>query len=331
MPSIERPAPNPATAARSVDLPGAAMIVVSAFAYSTLAIFGKIALGEGMNLPSLLALRFALAAAVLAIIVLAGGARRGGAPPPAPPRRVELFLCGLVGLAGQSGLFFAALQRISASLAEVLLYTCPAFLAINIWILRRRRPEGAVIAAIVLCLAGTWLVTAPVWDGASALGIGLGLGAGLWFSGFALALDRASRGTAPLVSALYIVAGAAIAYALALPFTEAGWSPPGTRAAIAAVGGMVITATLLGLPLFVAGMRRTGPQVAAVLSTFEPVGTLFLAAIFLGERLLSRQWAGAACVVGAAFLLVLRSGEAGSPEPVVSEGALRIDPEPPAA
>ena len=307
------------------------MVVVSAFSYSTLAIFGKIALGEGMNLPSLLALRFALAAAVLGVLVLAGGARGGAAPAAAPPRRLELFLCGLVGLAGQAGLFFAALQRISASLAEVLLYTCPAFLAINLWIVHRRRPGGVVIAAIVLCLCGTWLVTAPAWDGASALGIALGLGAGLWFSGFALALDRASRGAAPLVSSLYIVVGAALAYTLVLPFTEAGWSPPATPTAMAAVGGMVITATLLGLPLFVAGMRRTGPQVASVLSTFEPVGTLFLAALLLGERLLSRQWVGAACVVGAAFLLVLRSGGARSPEPVVSEGALRIDPEPPPA
>ena len=328
MPRNQRPAP---ASAHAVDRLGAAMVVVSAFSYSTLAIFGKLALGEGMNLPSLLALRFGLAAAVLGGLVLTGaaGRPRPGAGP--PTRRLELFLCGLIGLAGQAGLFFAALLHISASLAEVLLYTCPAFLAINLWILRRRRPAGVVIAAIALCLVGTWLVTAPAWEGASALGVALGLGAGFWFSCFALVLDRASQGVAPLVSSLYIVAGAGLAYTLVLPFTEAGWSAPRTPTAVAAVGGMVVTATLMGLPLFVAGMRRTGPQVAALLSTFEPIGTLLLAAIFLGERLLSRQWLGAACVLGAAFLLVLRSAPAGSPEPVVSKAAWRIDPEPPPA
>jgi len=110
-----------------------------------------------------------------------------------------------------------------------------------------------------------------------------------------------------------------------------GWTPPRSPTALYAMLGMVVAPTLLGLPLFVAGMRRTGPQVAAVLSTFEPIGTLFLAVVLLGERLLSRQWLGAACVVGAAFILVLRPGAVRSPEPVVSEGALRIDPEPPPA
>jgi drug/metabolite transporter (DMT)-like permease len=78
------------------------------------------------------------------------------------------------------------------------------------------------------------------------------------------------------------------------------------------IAGIVIFPTILGFALFVAGMRRTGPQVASILSTFEPVGTLFLAAVFLGERLLPRQWAGAALVVVAAVLLALVPGVRGA-------------------
>jgi len=60
------------------------MVVVSAFSYSTLAIFGKIALGEGMNLPSLLALRFALAAPLLLHLDVAGCGPGAAAPAKAP-------------------------------------------------------------------------------------------------------------------------------------------------------------------------------------------------------------------------------------------------------
>jgi drug/metabolite transporter (DMT)-like permease len=41
--------------------------------------------------------------------------------------------------------------------------------------------------------------------------------------------------------------------------------------------------TILGFVLFVVGLRRVGPQVAAILSTFEPVGTIVLAMILLGS------------------------------------------------
>jgi drug/metabolite transporter (DMT)-like permease len=99
-----------------------------------------------------------------------------------------------------------------------------------------------------------------------------------------------------------------------------GFEIPSGPATWWAIGGIVIAPTILGFALFVAGMRRTGPQIAAILSTFEPVGTLGLAALFLGERLLPRQWTGAGLVVAAAVLLALgedrrRAPEAGSAAP----------------
>jgi drug/metabolite transporter (DMT)-like permease len=70
---------------------------------------------------------------------------------------------------------------------------------------------------------------------------------------------------------------------------------------------MVLLPTLGGFTLFVIGIQRTGPQIAAILSNFEPVGTLALAAVLLGERLRAGQWIGAALILAAAVILAARA------------------------
>jgi len=291
------------------DIGGYLLVILAAFCYSTLGVFAKIAFREGMDVGSLLMTRFVMAAALLWGLVMASPRLRANALLPSGRRR-GLFLWGFIGLAGQAALFFSALRYISASLAEVLLYTCPAFLAVILWVRGRRRPRPAILVAIALALIGTWLVAAPAGGTAPAIGIALGLGSGLWFASFVLALERASAGVQPIVSTTLVVTGAAAAYVLVVPLAF-GFVPPPTRLAWLAVLGMVITATLLGFTFFVIGLRRTGSQVASVLSTFEPVGTLLLAAVVLGERFAPGQWMGTAFVLGAAFVLAVRPGPLG--------------------
>lgn len=285
-----------------IDRAGAALVILSAFCYSSLGILGKVAIGEGLGVPSLLATRFAVASGLLwAIVFLSPGLRDALAR--TRGRRLRLLLWGSVGFAGQSSLYFAALRFIPASLTVVLLYTCPAFLALIVWARTRRRPKTAVLAALPPALLGTWLAASPESAGASRAGVLLALAAGLWYAAFLLVLDRVTPGMPSILSTAFILLGAACAFIVALPATG-GYTPPATPRAWAAVLGMVATATLCGFYLFVAGLKRTGSQVAAILSTFEPLGTLLLAATLLGERLRPGQWAGVALILAAAVTLV---------------------------
>src|SRR5437879_670441 len=97
---------------------GVALCVVSAVGFGLMAIFAKEAYRGGAGVPTLLALRFTLAAAAFWAIV---AVRR----PARPERRTILAGLGLgaVGYALQAGAYFAALTRIDASLTSLLLYT----------------------------------------------------------------------------------------------------------------------------------------------------------------------------------------------------------------
>ncbi len=310
------------------DLGGFALVIASAFCYSMLSIFGKIALAAGLPILPLLATRFALGAVVLWVWVLLTREHRMALRRLPRGRAAQLFAWGMIGFAGQSALFFLALRRISAGLTEVLLYTCPAFLALILWAMTRRRPRASRLAAIALAMAGTWLCAGPIGGGVDARGALLATVSGFWYAAFLIWMDRLTPGIPGAVSGAYIISGAAFSIASASLIHGGGFLWPRSEAAWVSVLGMVLAATVFGFVLFVAGLKRSGPQVTAVLSTFEPVGTLVLAAVLLGEKMAGMRWLGAALIIGAAFVLAsTRETEAGgvapaeAPLPALSEAA----------
>jgi drug/metabolite transporter (DMT)-like permease len=288
---------------RSPDRGGYALIISSAFCYSLLSIFGKFALSLGPPLPALLATRFLISAIILWLWVLGVRAYRQASSRVPRRRRAALFVWGVAGYAGQSALFFLALKRIPAGLTEVLLYTCPAFLALMLWGTSRRRPQSSRLAAIALAMIGVWLCAGRISGAADAAGAALAILSGLWYAAFLIWMHRLTPGIPGAVSGAYIITGAAFSFSAASLLLGTGFLWPRTAAEWGSMAGLVLSSTVFGFVLFVAGLKRVGPQVASVLSTFEPLGTLLLAAILLGERLAPLQWAGAALIIGAAFVL----------------------------
>ena len=288
---------------RSPDRGGFALIISSAFCYSLLSIFGKFALSLGLPLPALLATRFLISAVILWLWVLGVREYRQASFRLPRRRRGALFVWGVAGYAGQSALFFLALKRIPAGLTEVLLYTCPAFLALMLWGLSRRRPQSSRLAAIALAMIGVWLCAGRISGAADAAGVALAILSGLWYAAFLIWMYRLTPGVPGAVSGAYIITGAAFSFSAASLLLGTGFLWPRTAAEWGSMAGLVLSSTVFGFVLFVAGLKRVGPQVASVLGTFEPLGTLLLAAILLGERLAPLQWAGAALIIGAAFVL----------------------------
>jgi len=311
---------------RPTDPFGVGLVIVSAFCYSTLSIFGKLAFALHLPLLPLLATRFALGVVILWIWVLAAAESRRAVGRIPRARVLGLLVWGAVGFSGQSVLFFLALERIPASLTELLLYTCPAFLALMLWAMTRRRPRGSRLAAIALALLGTWLCVGPIHGVVDARGAALATLSGCWYAAFLIWMHRLTPGIPGAVSSAYIITGAALAFGTASLIGGGGFLVPHGARAWGAVLGIVLSATVFGLVLFVAGLKRVGPQVTSVLSTFEPFGTLLLAAIFLGERLDGVQWIGAVLIIGAAFVLASTAGEDDSMGP--ADAPLPAVPEP---
>src|SRR5688500_19722488 len=135
---------------------GALLCILSAAGFGAMAIFGKLAYDEGVEVGDLLLFRFSMAAAALLAIAVARGALRGLS------RRAVLGLLamGAVGYATQSGLFFSALERMDASLLALVLYTYPVLVCVAAVALGRERASPRRAGALVGASVGVVLVHA---------------------------------------------------------------------------------------------------------------------------------------------------------------------------
>jgi drug/metabolite transporter (DMT)-like permease len=284
---------------------GALLCLVSASAFGTLGIFGRLASDAGASITSTLLVRFAIAALVFAVVLRVTG---GWARMRALPRRIVLIGLGLgaVGYSLQSGLYFAAIDRLDVSLVSLLLYTYPAFVTVAALALGRTVFSLRTAVALAVASAGLVLVLLAAGTGAFDLGGALlALAASVTYTTYILISDRIVGEVDPFALAALVLTGATASFAvtgvvtgslsLALPAEAWLW-----------LVLIALISTVVAVSAFFAGLRRVGPSEAAILSTFEPVVTVALAYVVLSERLAPAQLAGGAMVLGAVILLQLR-------------------------
>ena len=108
--------------------------------------------------------------------------------------------------------------------------------------------------------------------------------------------------TIVIASAAAVFVIAALSRGPAWPQSAAGWL---------AVLAIALVSTVAAITLYFAGLERVGPTRAATLSTFEPVVTVTLAALVLGEAIAPMQIAGGALILVAVALLARARGEVG--------------------
>jgi drug/metabolite transporter (DMT)-like permease len=284
---------------------GTILCLGSGVAFGSMAVFGKLAYAGGATVGTLLAVRFAFAAALF-WAALPRSARDELRTLGARDLAIALAL-GAVCYAAQAGGYFAALARIDASLVALLLYSFPVIVAFAAAGLGRERLDAARLVALALASTGLVLVLAGAGTGAlDPLGAALALAAAVIYSGYILAGEGlASRVRPELLSAL-VCSGAAVS--LTAGSAVLGELRPGdvTASGWASLAWLAAISTVAAIGLFFAGLRRVGSTNASILSTVEPVVTVALAFVVFGEGLGPLQLVGGALVLAAGFTIATR-------------------------
>jgi drug/metabolite transporter (DMT)-like permease len=276
---------------------GIALVIGSAVCFGTLGVFGKLAYRLGLTTPQLLSYRFALAAVLLwaAAIVIRE---------PLPPRRslIGLAIMGGAGYVGQSGAYFNALHFIPASTNALLLYTFPVAVTLLAALLFGEPLTWTKLVAVGIAFVGTMLVVGAQLRGGSTLGIVLGLGSAAFYSGYILYGSRLLPGLPPVSATAAIMTSAAIVWGLytaVIGQLAVTWTLP----RVALITSFATLGTTIPVLTFILGLRMVGPSRAAILSTFEPAGTVLLAVIILGELASPLQYLGGALIIVSVLVL----------------------------
>src|SRR5579871_1819021 len=282
---------------------GTLLILVSAAGFGAMSIFAKAAYAAGANVPTTLFLRFVLASLVLWSALFA--THRVPAALPGRPLAACVAL-GAIGYAGMSLVFFSALVYVPASLAALILYTYPPIVTVLAFLWLREALDGRKCLALGIASFGLVLVLGLGAGAARTTGVMLALAAAVAYSLYIVSARFLLRGVPPLSAAAIVIPAAGAMFGL---YGAASGTLHLSMAlsAYEAIGGMAVISTVLAIVAFFAGLERVGASRAAILSTFEPIVTLTLAATALGERLVPVHLIGGACILSA--VLLLHAGE----------------------
>jgi drug/metabolite transporter (DMT)-like permease len=272
------------------------MVLVSSFLVSIGPNFSKLAYQSGASVPLVIAGRFLVTVLLLGVLLLCRRRRIFTSP-----RVLRLCLIGGIANAFTSFGVLSAITRIDLSLAILIFYLHPVFIA---WLGHMRGTYDLNRFRLLCCaliLVGLALALSVSFARLDALGVAFAVMGACGATGVIAANGEAAgeAGTVLVnfysaIIALVPVCAVGIAVGpLDLPRTGTGWFGLfGTGAAMC-----------LGFALFFAAMPPIGMVRATMITVVEPVITILLAMALFGERLSAVQWFGVAVVVAGLLLL----------------------------
>jgi drug/metabolite transporter (DMT)-like permease len=286
---VARGRPPAAPAAR-----GYLLVFLAAVLWGLIGLFSRTILDAGLGALEIAFWRAVLAGGAFAVHALLAGRAR--------VRSIgdvgALAAFALVGVT----LFYAALNLAidagGVSLAFVLLYTAPAFVAVLAWPLLGERLTRRKAALVALAVAGVVLVAQAGGGGvrATPAALGWGLTAGASYAAYYLFGKWVLHRYAPVTIFAVVLPLGALGL---LPFVEFAPKDPVVWAWLMALG---LVSTYLAYLVYYTGLRATEASRAVLVATVEPVVAAAIAAVAFGERLGWIGWAGAALILTAAAL-----------------------------
>jgi DME family drug/metabolite transporter len=217
------------------------------------------------------------------------------------------FALGILGVAASNYLYYLAIQRTNVATAIILQYTAPILVLLYTVARGRQRPTLQRVVAVGLAVAGIALVIGIFGSGGfrlDTIGVMAALGAAVSFAIYNIGghsiLARYDRWTV----LLYVILSASLFWIVV--------NPPWRIVAAHYSGGQWLFLVLFSLlsvlapfSFYFAGLQHLEPTRAIVVSCLEPVFSIVIAAVALGEVMRPLQAVGIALVLVAIVVVQL--------------------------
>ncbi|GGI13113.1 DMT family transporter [Gottfriedia solisilvae] len=278
------------------------LILLSATAFGLMPIFAIYAYDHQVSVNTLLFLRFSFAS----IIFFSYLFMKKGFVSITKKQFITFFLLGSILYTLQSSFYFSSIKYIPASLAALILYLYPVFVAILSFFVNKEKLTKFMVISMIISLFGILLVLGTPTDHMNIFGISLALGAAIVYSIYIIVGGRVTLQVPPLVTSAFIALFAAISFlivglttnTLQFHFSFVGWL---------SILCISIISSVISMASFFAGIKLIGPTKSAILSMVEPVITIIFSTILLNENMKLLQLVGGAIVLLGAALVVITS------------------------
>jgi drug/metabolite transporter (DMT)-like permease len=295
---------TPATAEAAPAAPGRAPLVALAGAL-TIA-FSAILVRQASVHPVTAALyRCAYAIPLLAALAWHERRRYG----PRAPGQQRLAVIAGVFFAGDLIFWHETIEDVGAGLGTVLGNLQVVIIPFVAWAVLHERPGRRILTALPLALGGIVLISGVLEDGAyganPARGVVFGILTAITYAGFILVLRSGNedlrRPAGPLFDATLVAAlvSLAVAVVAGVPDLAPAWPSAAWLVTLA------LTSQVLGWLLISVSLPRLPAALTSMILTVQPVGSVLLGIVLLGEDPSGLQLLGAALIVAGLVSLVL--------------------------
>ena len=217
-----------------------------------------------------------------------------------------------------AGAFFAAdlicwhyaIHDVGAGLATVLGNLQVVLVGLVAWMTLGERPDGRVIAAVPIALIGIVLISGVLGSHAygqdPARGVVFGIATGLTYAAFILILRQSGRDLRRPVAPLFEATAAATVFALIAGLFIGDLDLAPSWPAHAWLLLLALSSQVVGWLLISVSLPRLPAALTSVLLTVQPVGSVILGVILLGEAPTLLQLLGVLCIFSGVIVATAR-------------------------
>ncbi len=248
-------------------------------------VFGKQAILFGFSPLAVVTLRTGIAAIFLIVLVLLFKRQFFYIYP------VGLIGCFLAGFTNGLGsiLYYTALTRLDTSIGHLLYSFYPLFVAL--WLLLdRQKIQPLTILRLAISVPGVYLLVSTGNQKVDLFGAALMLGSAVLYALHLLINQRVLYEVPAPTVTLYTLLS--MAFTVTMAFLLFDRQAPNASSPWWPIAGMAVVTFLSRMALFL-GVKHLGGMQTSLLGLGELLVTMFLAQIWLGDKLSLTQWMGA--------------------------------------
>jgi drug/metabolite transporter (DMT)-like permease len=221
----------------------------------------------------------------------------------------QCVLLGILGMAASNFFYYFASAKTTVSLAIIVQYTAPVWVLLYMVAMKHQYAGGLRIIAVFAAVTGCALALGIFGQHAVRLnwiGVAAALGAAFSFSFYNVYGRRLLLEHERWKVIAYALLGAALFWIVINP-PQKIWAAHYCRAQWIFMAAFALASMLIPTAFYFAGLHYLDPTRAVVTSCLEPVFTILVAALFLGESFTLLQTFGMALVLTATVLIQLPS------------------------
>jgi drug/metabolite transporter (DMT)-like permease len=297
---------TPSLKNKKTVLKASLLIALSGFLYGFLGYFGTKVLQENISVSAMLFWRFFIAGMTIFIIVFKNHFFYSPQKKQDNANLFAMFILGALGYAGASGFYFIAAQSLGTGLSMVIFFSYPIMVVFFSWMIHRQRFQVTTLLCLIGMMIGLCLLPHQQNAHIHFYGIIWGVLSALAYTLYVMGTKKyATFNMNPNFASMMVCFGAAMVFLIRTILSHTFAWPTNVNGWLFLLA-LSILSTVIPIQLMLHGLKHISSVRASIISVLEPLVTLFVGIILLGETISQNQIFGVILLLASTLCVQLQ-------------------------